>query len=52
MKKEKKPLDQLQKLYTFTAYYVEPGEVWKEIPETNGNYFVSNTGKVVSLYNN
>lgn len=44
--------NQLQKLYTFTVYFVEPGEIWKEIPGTNGNYFVSNTGKVASLYNN
>lgn len=48
----KEKISQLQKLYTFTVYFVEPGEIWKEIPGTDGNYFVSNTGKVASLYYN
>ena len=39
---------QLTKLILFLLH-TEDNEIWKEIPQTDGKYFISNRGKVLSL---
>lgn len=46
-------MDQTEKLITFlTNFQIDPEEIFKEIPGTQkeGTYFISNSGKVISLY--
>lgn len=43
---------QMDKLFYFAVYVVQPGEVWREVAGTDGYYFVSTLGRVASLYNN
>lgn len=40
---------QLDLLLSFVWNYSEEGEVWKEVKETDGFYYVSNYGRVLSL---
>lgn len=42
--------NQYDKLYNFIVNFAEIGDIWIEIPDTDGKYFVSNTGNVLSLY--
>ena len=44
--------DTLNKLFLFVAYEMEENIIIKEIPNTDGRYFISNTGFVVSFCQN
>ena len=42
----------LDRLFLFVVYEMEDNTILKEIPNTDGRYFISNTGYVVSLCQN
>jgi len=42
----------LNRLVIFIINEKDKKTVWKEIPNTDGMYFVSNKGNVLSLYRN
>lgn len=44
--------NQIDKMLSFLKTEVKPYETLKEIPETDGRYFISNRGRIVSLCRN
>ena len=41
---------ELDRLLSFVWYNSNYTEEWREIKQTNGNYFISNKGRVISLH--